>query len=424
VEYLSILRARWMTVVAVILVALALAGFVSLRATPVYVARANVFFSVSISGSTSDLARGFAYAQGQVRSYAKVATQPIVLQPVIDQLGLDMTPVQLSRSIVAQSPLDTVLLEIQVSESDPERAADIANAVATQLTAAVTRLTAPTATQSPVKVTTVQPAAVPKAPESPRTKVNLAIALFLGTIAGAVGAVARDTLDQRIAGRREVARVTEAPVIGTISPHRRTLLPERLRRRVIRGEPTRELRTNFQHVCGGNGLRTVLFCSAADDTATSLTVSELGEALSDTGVNTLLIDADVRRPSLARRHDGSDVAGLTSVVAGDMPWRAAVHMQHTRLGVMSAGPTGYDPSGLLDLSSMSDLLSQAAADYDLVLVKAPPVLLVADGLVLSRLTDGVVVVTDQRSMHRELLSSELEALELAGANVVGVVLVR
>src|SRR4051812_38271051 len=118
-----------MTVVAIILVALAMAGFLSLRATPVYVARANVFFSVSISGSTSDLARGFAYAQGQVRSYAKVATQPIVLQPVIDQLGLDMSPVQLSHAVVAQSPLDTVLLEIDVSEDDPQLAADIANRV-------------------------------------------------------------------------------------------------------------------------------------------------------------------------------------------------------------------------------------------------------------------------------------------------------
>jgi receptor protein-tyrosine kinase len=111
-----------------------------------------------------------------------------------------------------------------------------------------------------------------------------------------------------------------------------------LRGRVSRGEPTRELRPNFQHVCGGNGLRTVLFCSAANDTATSLTVSELGEALSDTGVNTLLIDADVRRPSLARRHDGSDVAGLTSVVAGDMPWRAAVHLHRGSASCRRAPP--------------------------------------------------------------------------------------
>src|SRR4029078_11534207 len=115
------------------------------------------------------------------------------------------------RQVIAQSPLDTVLLEIQVSEDDPKLASDIANAVATQLAVAVGNLASTSTTDTPVKVTTVAQASVPKAPESPRTKFTLVIALFLGGIAGAVGAVARDTLDQRIAGRREVARVTDAP---------------------------------------------------------------------------------------------------------------------------------------------------------------------------------------------------------------------
>jgi polysaccharide biosynthesis transport protein len=424
VEYLSILRARWRSVVIVLLIAVALAGVASLRATPVYVARADVFFSVSISGSTSDLSRGFAFAQGQVRSYATVARQPIVLEPVIAQLGLDITPVELSRKIVAQSPLDTVIIEIRVSDSDPEQAARIANAVAAQLGVAVKGLAPRSAAQSPVNVTTVAPAAVPQFPASPRTKVNLGIALVLGLIGGAVAAVARDTLDQRIAGRREVARVTDAPMIGTISPRPRRRLFERLRRRVSRDEPTRELRTNFQHLCAMNSLRTVLFTSAAEDTATSLTVSELGTALSRSGLDTLLVDADVRRPTLARRYDITDAAGLTSVVAGDMPWRSAVQKPHPRLGVLPAGPTSYDPSGLLDFGAMTDFLKEAAEDYDLVLVKAPPVLLVADGLMLGRVTDGVVVVADQKSMHRDLLASEVEALDLATANLVGVVLVR
>ena len=146
-EYLDILRRRWLGVLIIALVTLALASTVTLVMPKKYTATTRLFIAVA-GDSVSDLAQGSDFAEKQMASYAEVATSPQVLEPVINRLGLRTTPKELAESVEATVPADTVILEIAATDPDPTRAAQIANAVGEELAkAAVTcrrrRKTAP-----------------------------------------------------------------------------------------------------------------------------------------------------------------------------------------------------------------------------------------------------------------------------------------
>src|SRR3954468_5135120 len=127
--YLSILRARWVVLAFVTLLSLLVALAYLLAAPATYTASSRVFLSVSVGETPAELSRSYSYAQGLVRSYAQVATEAVVLSPVIEQLHLETTVDELARSITAQAPLDTVIIDVTVKNRSAERAARIADAV-------------------------------------------------------------------------------------------------------------------------------------------------------------------------------------------------------------------------------------------------------------------------------------------------------
>jgi capsular exopolysaccharide synthesis family protein len=428
--YLLILRARWRVVAGVLALCLLVAVGYSVTATKKYTAHSSVFLSASIGSSSSELSRSFAYAQGLVRSYAQIATQPVVLNPVIAALDLKNTPGQLSGEITAQAPLDTVIIDIRVTDRSPSRAAAIANAVAGQLSSAGP-VSATTRVDLPVTVTVLAPAQIPTFASAPKKRLNLTLGLLIGLLLGAVLAIARDALDARVRGPLDAATLARVPVIGSTvvrsGRRRRLRVPSSWQHRradSIR-EVERQLRANFQYLRGQRSLNTVVFTSALLDTATGATVSNLAGDLGVAGFKVLIVDADVRRSTLAEGHGISNAAGLTSILTDDVPLPSVITRSPVSpIWVLPTGPELPDPSLMLDDVAMKDLFTRLAGLFDVVLIKAPPVLRIADGLTMARVSDGVVVVTDEAAMNRDVLSEEMSALEIAGADVLGLVLTR
>src|ERR1035437_4484169 len=173
-EYLAILRKGWLSILLITALAVAGAMTASLLATPTYQAKSQVFVSVDTGGSTSDLLQGSNFTQNRVSSYADMVTSPRVLNPVITFLKLPTTSDQLAASITAESPINTVLINITVSDKNPQVASDVANATADSLGTQVTALEKPTGSQpSPVRISTLRMAAVPTVPATPNVKLDL-----------------------------------------------------------------------------------------------------------------------------------------------------------------------------------------------------------------------------------------------------------
>jgi len=193
-EYLDILRRRWLSIVIITLLTLASVSAATLMMPKAYTATTRLLFAVA-GDSLSSLAQGSSFVEKQMASYAEVATSPRVLDQVVDQLGLNTTSVKLADSIEASVPVDTVIIEVAVTDPDPRQAARIANAVGTELAKAAGELTPSREDGSEaVRANTIAVAQVPTSPSSPNIPRNLGVGLILGLLLGTGIAVLRKLL--------------------------------------------------------------------------------------------------------------------------------------------------------------------------------------------------------------------------------------
>lgn len=428
-DYLLTLRRNWILIVALTLVGLIVGGLASLLTKPVYTAETQLFVATQNSGSVQDLQTGNSFIQARVSSYVKTATTPTVLQPVIDTLGLEETPHQLASKVVASSDLKTVLITISVDDRSPVQAAAIAQGVANSLIKAVDNLETPTAGgASPVRVSVVTPATAPLSSSAPNTKINLALGLIVGLALGIAAALLRTTMDTRIRSERDLAQITQAPVLGGIA-----FDPDASKNPLVhegsgqsqRAESFRQLRTNLQFAHVSHKSKTVLVTSSLPGEGKSSTATNLAIAIADSGQSVALVDADLRRPMVANYLGLEGSAGLTTALIGQadvqdlmQPWGK------NELHVLTSGRIPPNPSELLGSAEMKHLIDRLEQAFDAVIIDAPPLLPVTDSAVLAQQVGGVLLVVGCHSAKRPQVEKAVATLELVDADVLGMVLNR
>jgi succinoglycan biosynthesis transport protein ExoP len=427
-EYLATLRKRWVSILLITALAVAGAMTATVLATPTYRASSQVFVSMSTGGNTSDLVQGSYFTQNRVKSYVDMVTSPRVLRPVVDSLKLTTTPEGLAGSITADSPLDTVLINITVTSTSARLASDVANAAAESLGTQVTALEKPSDGKSPVRVSTLRTATMPTAPATPNPKLNLALGLLVGLALGVGLAVLREVLDTRVRSEADVQRVTDASVIARIgydaeAPQRPLIVQTSPQSH--RSEAFRRLRTNLQFLDLADRPKTIVVTSSLPGEGKSTTAMNLAITLADAGSRVALVDADLRRPSVADYMGLEGAVGLTTVLIGQADLQDAMQQWSTgSLYVLPSGQVPPNPSELLGSRSMADLLEQLSSQYDIVLIDTPPLLPVTDAAILAKITGGALVVAGCDTLHRQQLADGLGSLQDVGARVLGVVLNR
>ncbi|MBF4575741.1 polysaccharide biosynthesis tyrosine autokinase [Frondihabitans sp. VKM Ac-2883] len=428
-DYARVLRQGWLTVLAFLVVAIS-GAFALTAVTPErYAATAELYVSIQASTSTTagEIGQGSTAAQQKVRSYTEVATTSRVLQPVIDSLDLETTPGQLAKQITVTSSVNTVVVSLTATNEDPAQAARIANAVGESLRDVVDSLESPAGGgDSLVRLESVQPATSPTTPVSPRLTTNILIGCLAGLLAGFAAVIFRNTFDTRIRGEHDLPRGISTPLIGTIgfdpTASKRPLIVH-LDPRSPRAESFRSLRTNLQFLDAERPARIFALTSAMPSEGKTTTVANLAISLAESGARVVVIDADLRRPRLAEVMGLEGAVGLTDVLIGraeiddvSQPWGTRSLM------VIPAGQIPPNPSELLGSRAMQALLETLGGLYDYVLLDTPPLLPVTDAAVLSKLTDGVVLVAAAGRSRRPQFDKALCGLDAIDARVLGVVL--
>ncbi|WP_292835399.1 polysaccharide biosynthesis tyrosine autokinase [Microbacterium sp.] len=425
-DYLHILRKNWLIIVLATLLGVGAAAGYSLTRTPMYEAQSTVFVSTQAGGTIGELQQGSTFTQARVTTYSNLVTTPIVMNPVIAKLDLGVSANTLAQAVTASSPLNTTLITISVTDADPLLAADIANALAASLTAAVESIETPNGSDaSPVRLTRVKDAVTPLAPSSPNVSLNLVLGGLIGLALGIGVAVLRSVLDTRIRTPQDLTPVTDAPLIGAIA-----FDPKAKDRPIIvhadplspRAESFRALRTNLQFLDMG-GRASFVITSSVPSEGKSTTTINLAIALADAGKRVALLDADLRKPKVAEYLGIEGGAGLTDVLIGRVKVGDVMHPWGDRtMYVMPAGKIPPNPSELLGSQQMATLLEVLERDFDVVLCDAPPLLPVTDAAILARATSGALVVVSAGRTNRHQLSGAIDALQTVGAKVAGIVL--
>jgi capsular exopolysaccharide synthesis family protein len=188
----------------------------------------------------------------------------------------------------------------------------------------------------------------------------------------------------------------------------------------LEAEPFRMLRAGVRFSSIGEPLRSIMVASARPRNGKSTVTANLALSFAQVGEQVLIVDADLRRPTLSDVFNIDSRVGLTTLLVrgGDLGDHVVADI-HENLDLLPTGPLPPNPSELLSSPRMSDALARMSEMYDVVLVDAPPVLVATDAVVLASLVDGVITVVDLKRTRRRDLQRTLGLLDRAGARVVG-----
>ncbi|MGQ9409822.1 polysaccharide biosynthesis tyrosine autokinase [Mycolicibacterium gilvum] len=425
-DFIKVLRARWITVCATISVAGIAAVLVTLLTTPLYQASTKLFISTSVGSSASEIYQGNRSSQERVVSYSELLVGQTLAQRTIDKLGLDMSAEQLQENIEASAKMDTVLLNVSVLDESPVRARDIANTLSDEFVEMVRELETPeNGATADVRVVVQQRALIPQHPVVPKPTRNIAVGLALGAILGIGLAVLRDLLDNTVKRRETLDEITQAATVGIIP------LDKELQKKSaisFDGEYTgaaeafRKLRTNLQFLAVDNPPRVIVVTSSMPNEGKSTTAINLALVLAEADHRVVLVDGDLRRPSLHKYLDLVGTVGFSTVLSGGASLDEA--LQKTRfpgLTVLTSGAIPPNPSELLGSLSARKLLSELRARYDYVILDTTPMLAVTDAAVLAAGADGVLIMARFGHTKREQLAHSVEGLRSVGAPILGAV---
>jgi tyrosine-protein kinase len=425
----GVLRKRWYVVLAATLLGGIVAFAASSTVTPIYHSTASLYFSLTTATSGSDINQGSAYTQAQMLSFARLATSAEVLDPVARKLDGDLTIAQLRRLMSVTIPQNTVILDVRVGSTDPERAAEIANAVSDSLIDAVDEV-APDASDgaATVAATAIDPAVPAAFQTSPNKQQDAVLGAIVGFLLASIAVVLMSALDTRVRSEAALKDVTELSLLGSIEQTPSSSDPRPITIRQPNGsaaEAFRQVRSGLRFASASHATRSLAITSSVPGEGKTWLAANLAVVLAETGRRVLLIDADLRKPRVADSFGILGAVGLTTVLIDAIPLHSAVQpWPRSSLEILPSGAVPPNPAELLASERMKELIAELVEGYDLVVIDTAPVQVVADATMISQLVDAVLIVADTTKVRRAQLAATIAALERTDAHISGVVLNR
>jgi Mrp family chromosome partitioning ATPase/capsular polysaccharide biosynthesis protein len=422
----------WILVVAGVVTAAA-AAF-SFTRTPMYRAEVDVLVAPRLLSETA------APQPPDMGTEKAIVSSGVVISAA--SAALLIPPEALSEGLSVDVPVDTNVLKVQYTHTDPREARRRAQGVAEAYVAFHARQRPPTATQDTgdaggpaalagmVQGVIITPAGVPRDPATPNHPIDLGVALIVGLALGLGSAVVRDRLDDRLRGPQDFEAQAGEPVLAAI-PAFRTTGRDPAARLVTVGHPAsraaaafRDLRTRTYQAVEHRGARILLVASAAGRDRSGV-AANLAITLAQAGRRVVLVCADLRDSRTQELFGVAGESGLSDRV-GPGPG-TAVPLPIRRTGVpglrlVPAGPAPADPGAVLQAPALPTLLRELTISADLVVVEGPPLLAAAEATVLVDLVDMVLVCGDFRRVTRAQVRAAISRIEPARHKLIGCVL--
>lgn len=263
------------------------------------------------------------------------------------------------------------------------------------------------------------------------TKRNLALGTMLGLLLGTGAALVADKLSNVLYSSKDLKEATGLPLLGVV-PLRKELgtlawqegaggLQQAARASFF--EVFRSLYTNILLLGSDTPIRSLVISSAAEEDGKTTVAIHLALAAAAMGQRVLLVDANLRSPTVHNRVGLMNIQGLTDVISQDLDWNNVIERSplEDNLFVLSAGPIPPDPIRLVASQKMQDLMSELQGAFDLVIYDTPPLIGFADANLLAANTNGLILVAGLGNLKRTIFQQALEELQVSGTPILGVI---
>ena len=439
-DYVRLLRINWRGVTAIVVACLLAGVGWTLTRSEVYAANASGYVIGPSGGTGATESAVDTVAKSKATAYLEFAKSRAVAERVAKALDLAESPATLVGRIEATQPVGTPLIKVVAKAGEPELAKQLADAWIESLAERIEEIENPKGDRkagSVMQVVPVETADLPGSPVSPDPVRNTGLALVLGLLLGLAYAVLRGTFDHRLRSKHDVEEKFKVSVVGQI-PDAPVLKREQGGRSqlsvdagadVLGQAPTseafRKLRTNLTYMDIDNPPRVLVVSSPLPGDGKSTVSANLVAVIERSGQPVVLLDGDLRRPSVASSLGLAEGVGLTDVLTGKLSVEEALQRVpgHDNLRVLAAGSIPPNPSELLGSQAMKNLIARLSQTA-MVVIDAPPLLPVTDGAILAAHTDGVLVVISANKTRDHHLEGALESLDQVDARTLGVIVNR
>lgn len=198
---------------------------------------------------------------------------------------------------------------------------------------------------------------------------------------------------------------------------------------IVRKEPKsataeayRTFRTNLQFCTKDKGVKKIVITSAEPGEGKTVTICNLALSMSQSGKKVLIIDCDLRKPSVHKQFEINNDTGFVNIIMQNLDYRKVVNEFDENLHIITAGKSPINPAELLNIDYIEPVLNRLSEVYDVVLIDTPPVVTVTDAQLLASVADGVVMVLSSQESHRKMCEKALQLLNNVNASILGVVL--
>lgn len=395
----------------------------------------------SLSISSADISA----SRGLVKSYIVILNTRETLNDVIDYSGVDRTYSQLKDMITAESVDSTEIFQVVVTSPDPQEAEKIASAIAYILPKRISSIIEGTSAKI------VDSAVVASKPSSPSYTKNCIAGFAIGLVLAVAWVVMRTLMDITIRTEEDITQNCKNPVLASVpdmevhskggsyygygkkNVHDKTT-GKKGQIELVGGnisfaaaEAYKLLRTKLQFSFADEGdCRVIGVSSALTGEGKSLSAVNLAYSTSQLGKRVLLVDCDMRRPTLAEKLPIRKTPGLSDFLSGQIQADKLLQLcgikdDEQAFHAISAGSMPPNPMELLSSQRMQKMVELLRQRYDYIILDLPPVGEVGDALAVAKLTDGMLIVVRQNYCDRIALNSAIRQFEFVDAKILGIV---
>ena len=449
----EVLKKSWMVALVSIISAVVVCLISAYVITPKYESSAmfyvnNSNFSLG-DASVSITSNDITASKSLVESYIVILDTRNSLNDVIDYAGVDRTYKEVREMLTAESVNDTEIFKVTVTSADPEEAEKIADAISYILPKRISSIVEGTSAKI------VDTAVMPVVPSSPNITTNTLLGFLLGFVVAVAVIVLRELMDVTVRTEEDLTMSCPHPILATVpnmaatskggyyytgygqSRHKKQNIQDVIHKQDVpligekisfaAKEAYKLLRTKLQFsFTDDSDCRVIGVSSALAGEGKSLTSANLAYFLSQLDKKVILIDCDMRRPSLNEKLPIEKMPGLSNCLSGQSSVAELIQPcglpgAETAFSVIAAGRNPPNPIELLSSARMSKMLAALRKAYDYIILDLPPVAEVSDAMAVAQETDGMLLVVRQNYGNRVALSAAVREFEFVEAKLLGVV---
>ena len=445
-------RKKWLILTVAVICAAAMLVATMLFITPKYQSSAMFYVnnsSISVGDTSLKISNGdLVTSRGLVESYLVILNTRETLVEVIDYADVNYSYSALKSMISAAAVNETEIFKVTVTSPDPNEAEKIANAIAYILPKRISNIIEGTSAKI------VDTAVVPSAPSSPSYTKNAMLGFLAGFVLSAGVIVLLELFDTTIRTDEDVAQSCKYPLLAAVPDmtasskggydytYDRKKTDDKKGSHSGRGqgpvliggnisfaaaEAYKLLRTKLQFSFTDNSSSHVIgLTSALSGEGKSLSAVNLAYSLSQLHKKVILIDCDMRRPTLAEKLKIQKKPGLSSFLTGQSDLESLIQFcciknDEKAFHVVAAGQNPPNPIELLSSDKMVQMLERLRKSYDFIILDMPPISEVSDAMAVANEVDGMLLVVRQNYCDRMVLSDTVRQLEFVGAKILGVI---